>query len=163
MRVLIVVVAVFALLYVFATALDVRRPAAPASPPPQSPSLPAALSDSWGITPAFLKAGPHDVVVSGASVAGDVLTIGPYVTATIAVPYSAGWYQPARMIRFVLENPAAMRSVTLAYPPIAPPSSATAKPDPLSPSNPRAVIVLPKAGGIVALTCTGFGACAVSL
>lgn len=162
MRVVIIALAAFALIYVLLVVVDVRRHSGSPLTASGPPSLPGALADSWGITPPFLKVGTRDMYVNALTRSGTTLRLTPYVPATISVQAAGAWYQPARVLRLVFEN-ASAGSVTLDYPPIAPPSESGKKPDPLNASNPKVLIVLPKSGGVVSLTCDAFTACLLSL
>ena len=162
MRVIVIALVAFALIYVLLVVVDIRGHSGSPLTASGPPSLPGALADSWGITPPFLKVGTRDMYVNALTLSGTTLRLTPYVPATISVQAAGAWYQPARVLRLVFEN-ASAGSVTLDYPPIAPPSESGKKPEPLSASNPTVLIVLPKSGGVVSLTCAAFTPCLLSL
>ena len=157
MRVALLVLVAFVVVYVGATAWSVQHHASePAPDHATRPSTPS-LASSWWLVPPFLK-----VTTSDLSVGSSTVDLPPGTSLAVGVRAATQWYQPKRLLLLTLQNPA-FSNVALSYPPIAQPQSASAAPDPLSASQPSQVIVLPQSGGIVTLTCTGTFACQVAL
>ena len=85
MRVVIIALAAFALIYVLLVVVNVRGHSGSPLTASGPPSLPGALADSWGITPPFLKVGTRDMYVNALTISGTTLRLTPYVPATISV------------------------------------------------------------------------------
>lgn len=156
MRVVLVVLAAFVVVYVGATVWSVHHHASePSADHAPRPSVPSLVT-FWWLVPAFLKVTPSDL-----SVGTSLIALPAGGSLAVGVRGATQWYQPKRLLLLELQDPS-VASVALSYPPIAPPQTAGA-PDPLSASQPQQVIVLPQSGGFVTLTCTSALPCELSL
>ena len=158
MRVAVLVLVAFVVVYVGATAWSAHHHASePAPDHAQRPNTPS-LATFWWLVPPFLK-----VTGSDLSLGSETLALAPGSSQDVIVHAATQWYQPKRLLLVQLQNPAFGNSVGLNYPPIAPPQNGGAAPEPLSASQPRQVIVLPQGGGTITLTCSGAIACQIAL
>jgi len=157
MRVAVIVLVAFVVLFVVVTGAGAMRhgsePAASSSNPPAAPSF-----DAWGFAPAFLKVGANDVSTHSA-----IIEVAPGAQSSFVVFPATAWYQPKRLLRLIYVNASAGGSVGLSYPPIAPPAQSSATPDPLTAGKPRQLIVLPQGGGLITATCNSPAFCELSL
>jgi len=157
MRVWVIVLVAFVILFVAVTATGAGRHASEGPPNANNRQQPlASITDYWPIVPAILKVQVGEVTLLGTSIGPRRIGIAPGMTANLRVSPSSQQY---RMMQ--LELAPAVYSVTLSYPSVVnPPPSPP--PDPPSPSQPKQILVLPQAGGLVSLTCSGPGPCDVS-
>jgi hypothetical protein len=157
MRVWTIVLVAFVILFVAVIATGAYRHAGEKPPSASNrQQLPMSFDAVWPFVPAFLKVQPADITVVGGTLGPNFVQIAAFATADLQIRPSSQQY---RMMR--LDIGSSPYTVTLNYPAISSPPP-TREPEPLAPSTPHQSFVLPAAGGVVTLGCSGPGPCVVS-